>query len=122
MPSIPGHLRTAVLAHHVTYGHGSGFVQNDMLLLFGQDTGHLSTVLRTAEYKQETNFLDDKTVEQQSTLQPFPDGSLEETRSTTILKGGIEGEKRLISIERRRWRWGKASKSFVPGEFTPVTD
>lgn len=127
LPSIPvpsslGHFQGAVLAHHVNYGHGSGFVQDDMLLLFGMDTGHLSTVLRTAEYKREDIVGGDKTVEQQSTLQPFPDGSLEETRATTVHEGDDEAEKRLICIERRRWRWDKTSKTFVPGEFTIVKD
>ena len=121
VPSIPGHFQRAVLAHHVNNGHGSGFVQDDMLL-FGLDTGHLSIVLRTAEYKRQASFGDDKTVEEQSTLQPFPDGSLEETRATTILEGENDVEKRLIRIERRRWRWDKTSLSFVSGEFTPVTD
>ncbi|WP_035349771.1 hypothetical protein [Edaphobacter aggregans] len=120
--SIPGHFQRAVLAHHVNKGHCSGFVQDDMLLLFGLDTGHLSTVLRTAEYKREQIVGDDKTVEQQSTLQPFPDGSLEETRATTILSGENDVEKRLTRIERRRWSWNKTSQSFVSGEFTSVTD
>ncbi|WP_130418334.1 hypothetical protein [Edaphobacter modestus] len=120
--SIPGHVQQAVLAHHVNLGHGSGYVQNDMLLLFAVDTGHLSTVLRTAEYSKQTSLPEDKTVEQQSTLQPFPDGSLEETRATTFLEGENGVEKRLIRIERRRWSWDKTSQSFVSGEFTSVTD
>jgi hypothetical protein len=120
--SIPGHVQQAVLVHHVNNGHGSGFVQNDMLLLFGMDTGHLSTVLRTAEYKRQESFGEDKTVIQQSTLQPFPDGSLEETRSTTLHEGDDQGRNTLTGIERRRWRWDKTSLSFVAGEFTPVTD
>jgi hypothetical protein len=120
--SIPGRFQQAVLAHHVTYGHGSGYVQNDMLLLVLHN-GHLSTVLRTAEYTQQRSFgEDDKTVEQESTLQPFTDGSLEETRAITIHEGGDEAEKRLIRIERRRWRWDKSSLSFVAGEFTSVAD
>jgi hypothetical protein len=94
-----------------------------MLLLFGVNTGHLSIVLRTAEYKREQIAGTDKTVEQQSTLQPFPDGSLEETRTTALHEGEDGAEKkRLTRIERRRWRWGKTSLSFVAGEFTPVTD
>lgn len=120
--SIPGHVQQAVLAHHVTYGHGSGYVQNDMLLLFGVDTGHLSTVLRTAEYKREQIAGSDKTVEQHSTLQPFPDGSVEETRATTLCEGDNEAKKTLARIERRRWTWDKTSQSFVAGEFTSVTD
>lgn len=127
--SIPGHEKQAVLAHHVNYGHGSGFVQDDMLL-FGVDAGHLSTILRTAEYRREEIVGDDKTVEQQSTLLPFPDGSLEETRATTSYKWVNEAKDnrtsteraRLTSIERRRWRWDKKSLTFVAGEFAPVTD
>lgn len=121
--SIPGHVQQAVLVHHVNLGHGSGYVQNDMLLLFAVDTGHLSTVLRTAEYMRQDVLGDDKTVEKQSTLQPFPDGSLEETRATAFLETGENKMKKTLSrIERRRWRWDKTSQSFVAGKFTPVTD
>lgn len=123
--SIPGHVQRAVLAHQVNYGHGSGYVQNDMLLLLGMDIGHLSTVLRTAEYKRAQIAGTDETVEQQSTLQPFPDGSLEETRATTLQTlqdEGKEVKKTLTRIERRRWKWDKTSLSFVAGEFTLVTD
>jgi hypothetical protein len=122
--SIPGHVQQAVLAHHVNYGHGSGFVQDDMVL-FNVVSGHLSTALKTAEYKREDIVGDDKTVEQQSTLQPFPDGSLEETRATTVYEWDDRANRaqaRLTSLERRRWRWNKASLSFAAGEFAPVTD
>jgi hypothetical protein len=122
--SIPGHVQQAVLAHHVNNGHGSGFVQDDMVL-FKVEAGHLSTALRTAEYKREDIVGDDKTVEQQSTLQPFPDGSLEETRATTVYVWDDRASReqaRLTSIERRRWRWDKTSLSFVAGEFAPATD
>jgi hypothetical protein len=122
--SIPGHAQQAVLAHHVNYGHGSGYVQDDMVL-FNVEAGHLSTALRTAEYKREDIVGDDKTVEQQSTLQPFPDGSLEETRSTTVYewddRAGRE-QARMTGIERRRWRWDKTSLSFVAGKFAPITN
>jgi hypothetical protein len=122
--SIPGHAQQAVLAHHVNYGHGSGYVQDDMVL-FNVEAGHLSTALKTAEYEREDIVGDDKTVEQQSTLQPFPDGSLEETRATTVYKWDDRASReqaRLTSIERRRWRWDKISLSFVAGKFASVTD
>jgi hypothetical protein len=121
---IHGHMQQAVLAHQVNYGHGSGIVQYDMVL-FCVEAGHLSTVLRTAEYKREEIVGDNKTVEQQSTLQPFPDGSMEETRATTLYEWDDLASvyrTHLASIERRRWRWDKTSLSFVAGEFTPVSD
>jgi hypothetical protein len=81
--SIPGQSSQAILAHHVNAGHGSGLVQDDMLLL-GVRGEHLAPLLRVQEYMSEDIAGTDKTVEQKSTLQPFPDGSLEETRATTF--------------------------------------
>ena len=115
--SIPGHAQQALLAHHVNYGHGSGYVQDD-IVLFQVEAGHLSTALRTAEYKREDVVGDDKTVEYQSTLQPFPDGSLEETRATSVYEWNDRANReqaRLTGIERRRWRWDKTSLRFVAG-------
>lgn len=126
--SIPRNSSEAVLAHHVNDGHGSGFVQDDMLL-FGVHGEHLAILLKTQEYKREDIMGTDETVEQTSTLQPFPDGSLEETRATTMHEmiskvGGDPSQTiervSLTTIERRRWRWSEPSQTFVPDRFTTV--
>jgi hypothetical protein len=117
-----------VLAQHVNYGHGSGYVQDDMWLFEVHDE-RLTPVLKTQEYKYEYIVGDDESVEEMSTLQPFPDGSIEETRATTlhemIAKGGGGTDQmvervHLDKIERRRWRRRGPSENFVPGDFVAV--
>jgi hypothetical protein len=71
----------------------------------------------------------DETVEEMSTLQPFPDGSIEETRATTLHEmigkvGGATDQMvervHLDKIERRRWRRHGPSENFVPDAFVAV--
>ncbi len=51
LPLVPGQ-STSILVHHANEGHGSGYVQDDILLL-GVRGGHLVTLLKTQEYKSE---------------------------------------------------------------------
>ena len=117
-----------VLAQHVNYGHGSGYAQDDMWL-FEVKGERLTTVLKTQEYKYEQIAGADETVEEISTLQPFPDGSIEETRATTLHEmigkvGGATDQMvervHLDKIERRRWRRRGPSENFVPDGFVAV--
>jgi hypothetical protein len=71
----------------------------------------------------------DETVEEMSTLQPFPDGSIEETRATTLHEmigkvGGATDQMvewvHLDKIERCRWRRRGPSENFVPDDFVAV--
>ena len=114
VPRRPGML---VLAHHDNATHGTGLVRDEMKLLEVRGD-HWATVLTTVEYESEDVIGEDLTVEQTATLQPFPDGSMEETRATTRHEGSPE---RLhLSVERRHWRWSAAAQSFRAGQFRLV--
>lgn len=113
----------AVLVHHVNRGHGTGLVE-DHVLLFEVRGDHLVSVLETEEYMSTYQVGGYKTVEHAGTLLPFPDGSIEETRVTTTTfdqpvaddKGpSVAAGRRAAVIERRRWSWREASQSYVPG-------
>lgn len=124
---LSGRPSMAVLAHHANAGHGSGFVEDDMLLLEAR-AGRWATLLRTPEYRSEDKAGTGKTVEQASTLQPLPDGSVEETRATTLHEPGPHNaisakapeQVRLTTVERRRWVWNQATQSYHPGTFAAV--
>jgi hypothetical protein len=125
---VPERSSNTMLVHHVNHGHGAGMVGDDMLLL-GIRQNHFVTLLRTSEHRLVDISGTGKTVEQTSTLQPFPDGSLEETRATTLhemVSKSVAGEEksiekvRLTTIERRRWRWNKVSQSFAASAFVTV--
>lgn len=118
LPLIPGQ-SASILVHHVNEGHGSGYVQDDMLLL-GVRGGHLVTLLKTQEYKSEDIMGEGKTVEEKSTMQPFPDGSLEETRAKTLhetVSATTPDRVRLIAVERRRWLWNQQEHRFTATAF-----
>ncbi len=118
---LPGHPSMAVFAHHSTATHGTGEVADNMLLL--EPRGHRwATLLETTEYDR--TDLPDKTVEHASTIQPFPDGSLQETRATTVHRGGSENDPahaRIEAVERRRWRWSAATRTYSPDPFTTAS-
>ncbi len=87
---VPGRPGMLVLAHHANATHGTGLVRDEMKLL--QVRGdRWATVLTTTEYKSEDVTGEGLTVERAATLQPFPDGSLEETRATTRHEGSRSG-------------------------------
>jgi hypothetical protein len=126
--SIAGDPQEMVLAQHVNYGHGSGYAQDDMWL-FEVHGERLTPVLKTQEYKYDQIAGTDESVEEMSTLQPFPDGSIEETRATTLhemigkVGGGTDQmveRVHLEKIERRRWRRRGPSENFVPDDFVAV--
>jgi hypothetical protein len=54
------------------------------MCLFEVHGERLPPVLKTQEYKDEQIVGAAESVEAMSTLQPFPDGSIEERRATTI--------------------------------------
>lgn len=123
--SIPGQRNESVLVHHVDNGHGSGFVAESMEVL-GIRNGRFVKLIETQEFKQEDVMGEDKTVIQQSSLLPFPDGSIEETQATSIRtradpKENEIGRARLTKIERRRWRWQQSSQKFEAGPFSVVS-
>ncbi len=121
LPLVPGQ-STSILVHHANEGHGSGYVQDDILLL-GVRGGHLVTLLKTQEYKSEDLMGEGKTVEEKSTLQPFPDGSLEETCAKILhetISAAAPDRVRLVAVERRRWLWNQEGHSFTATEFRAV--
>lgn len=121
---MPGQRNESVLVHHLDSGHGTGMVAEDMEVL-GIRQGHFVKLLKAKEFGQEDVMGEDKTILQKSTLQPFPDGSLEETRATSIRTTASSEAKetdrvRLTKVERRRWRWNQRAQKFEPGQFTAV--
>ena len=116
---IKGRAGQAILAHHVNFGHGSGLVQDNMAL-FEVRGDHLAKVLDTQEYKSEDQTGGDRTVQQSSTLLAFPDGSLEETRITSVKKSSVEAQHATSLVERRRWHWSEKSNAFVATTFRTI--
>ena len=119
---VPGRPAMAVLAHHANAGHGTGFVEENLLLLEARGS-RWATLLKTPEYQSEEELGTGKTVERSSTLQPFPDGSIEETRATTLhkaVKQNAPDRARLATVERRRWLWDQTLQAYRPGAFGSV--
>ncbi len=111
---VPGRAAILVLVHHANASHGTGLVRDEMKLLEARGS-RWAAILTTTEYLSEDVTGEDLTVEQAGTLQPFPDGSVEETRATTRHEGSSEQWK--LKIERRRWRWSAAKGCFTAGRF-----
>lgn len=118
---IQGKPRPSILAHHLNHDHGSGIVEDNMLL-FEVLSNRLVKVLETEEFTSQAQIADDPTIQHSSTLLPFPDGSLEETRITSEAAPSADPFKplRIARVERRRWRWVESSKSYAPGKFAVV--
>lgn len=114
---VPGHPGPLVLAHHTNAAHGTGLVRDEMKLLDVRGS-RWAPVLTTTEYQSEEITGADLRIEQTAALQPFPDGSLEETRATTRHRGSPE--RHALQVERRRWRWNAKTKAFAPGRFSPA--
>lgn len=118
---VPGPAGNVVLVHHANAGHGSGYVGDDMLLL-GMRGHRLVTLLKTQEYLSEDSGNSGTTLIQRSTLQPFPDGRVQETRATyarqSMDEPAPEPEQiRLVKVERRWWRWKASAQNFAAGSF-----
>ncbi|WP_041598292.1 hypothetical protein [Granulicella tundricola] len=123
-----GKVDQSVLIHHVNRGHGSGIVE-DHMLLFEVRGNLLANVLETKEYTSEDRMAEGPIVQHSSTLLPLPDGSIEETRITTTVGSSTKGGKsetapvmqsHIALAERRRWRWSAGDKHYVDGSFAPV--
>lgn len=122
---LPGQPGEVVLVRHANAGHGSGYVSDDMLLL-GVRGHRLVTLLRTEEYRSEDEGNTGATLIRRSTLQPFPDGRVQETRATYSRPspqaaanepGWQHDATRLIKVERRWWRWRASAQAFAAGPF-----
>ena len=107
---------TPLLAlHHVNISHGSDGSEDETELYAMRD-GRLVERMHTPDsvVKEQWSSRDtSQTLEQQSSFQAFPDGSLEETRSS-LLNGQWSG------VERRYWHWSAARRQFAPTPFEPV--
>ncbi len=114
---VPGQTGMLVLAHHANATHGTGLVRDEMKLLEIRGD-RWATILTTIEYESENITGEDLTIEQTAVLQPFPDGSVEETRATTRRESSPERGR--LKVERRRWRWNSAAKHFAAGPFAPA--
>ncbi len=114
---VLNHPDMLLLAHHINVAHGTGLVRDEMKLLTIRGD-HWATVLTTTEYESEDPAGEDLRVEQAATLQPFPDGSVEETRATTRHRSSPEQQ--TFHLERRHWQWNPATKVFTAGRFAPA--
>lgn len=117
---IQGKTEQSVLVHHVNHGHGSGVVE-DHLLLFDLQGDRLTKVLETEEYTSEDGMASGHIIQHSSTLLSLPDGSLEETRITTTQdpssengkgQGAFRMRSHITLAERRLWRWSDINKDY----------
>jgi hypothetical protein len=112
---LEGAPRPLLAVHHVNSGHGSNIAQ-DQTVLYRVRGGKLVECLRTQDFinkqqwKEHAPVDDPQELEQTSTFLPFPDGSLEQTQSSTV-------DGRLSRVERRSWRWNAEQGRFVTGAF-----
>lgn len=121
---LPKEGTTGILAHHLIAGHGSGY-NKEKLELLAVRSNRFVELMEVPEFMHSTIWGTSIELEQKTTLLPFPDGSLEETRATfkhngTTGKGRKEMEVKLTKVERRRWRWNPNTKKYEPSAFLPV--
>ncbi|MEG9438784.1 hypothetical protein JAO29_21790 [Edaphobacter sp. HDX4] len=101
-----------LLLHGVTGGHGSGLVLKEMQI-FSVLNGRLQETLRTEDYRSQDDFPSDQKVLEKSTFLRFPDGALEETRTSAV-------NDRLEKVERRYWSWSGEQQKFLANGFLKV--
>jgi hypothetical protein len=101
-----------LLLHGVTGGHGSGLVIKEMQI-FSVLNGRLQETLRTEDYRSQVDFATDETVLGRSTFLRFPNGALEETRTSAV-------NDRLEKVERRYWSWSGEQQRFLASGFLKV--
>jgi hypothetical protein len=110
--------RAPLLAlHHVNLDHGSNMCE-DQTEFFSFTTGKLTEVLHTPDYDFSDKWVpagETRPEVQRSTFLPLPDGTLEETRLTTL-------DDQPEQLARRRWRWQAALGQLTPGAFQALQD
>ena len=98
-----------LILHHVNLGHGTGLlVDATQVFSFGEEG--FQKILETEDRRFEETIDTGDTLEQASTFMKFPDGSYEETRSST--ENNV-----LKRVERRSWRWSGNEHRFVATAF-----
>ncbi len=98
-----------LLMHHVNENHGSGVVE-DQTQVFSILDGKLLQTLATQDFLNQVTLGTEDTLEQKSTFLRFPNGLLEETRTSAM-------NDKLEKVERRYWHWSEQKRRFVSGPF-----
>lgn len=103
-----------IVAHHVNYGHGSNYVE-DQTQIFSILNGKLVQTMATQDFLSQGTLGTEEeiTTECKSTFLPFPDFLLEESRTTAV-------NSFLKKVERRYWRWSEERKKFLASDFVSV--
>jgi hypothetical protein len=101
------------MLHGVAAGHGSGLLLMETQI-FSVLNGKLQETLRTEDYRSKDIWPTDETVLERSTFLRFPNGALEETRTSTL-------NDKLEKVERRYWHWSEEQQKFIANDFLKVS-